>query len=290
VGPCAHHRHQQQWKRHQAFELRFFLVTPFAPTHIYNQTTLRTEVFTQSSFYVQVFLHREACAQRNFCTQTPLHTEVFTQRMIFLHTDALYEEVFARINKGTQAFLHTEPLPQRNLCTEQFLHTDFLAPKKINTEKIVHTDCTRKNAPRLFCTQKLYPEQFVPSSNSSAQKPFRTDFLNAQQLLQTDGFYTESFPHRSLTHRRFLRTTVFYIQRLLYTDAFTGRRIAHRNLCVQHTFTCNQFLHREILFPLLDHLPFVFPLSSFVFFVVRSQILVAFFPFLPFFPSPSFVL
>ena len=41
-----------------------------------------------------------------------------------------------------------------------------------------------------------------------------------------------------------------------------GRRIAHRNLCTQYTFTRNQFLDREVLLPLLDHLPFVFPLSS----------------------------
>ena len=41
-----------------------------------------------------------------------------------------------------------------------------------------------------------------------------------------------------------------------------GRRIAHKKLCTQHTFTSNQLLHREVLFPLLDHLPFVFPLSS----------------------------
>ena len=169
----------------------------------------------------------------------------------------------------------------RTISTHRFFGTE-----KINTEKIVHTDCTRKNAPRLFCMQKLYPEQIVPSSNSSAQKPFRTDLLNAQQLLQTDGFYTESFPHRSLTHRRFYAQQFFTYSGFYTQMPLHGRRIAHRNLCTQHTFTCNQFLHREVLFPLLDHLPFVFPLSSFFFFVVRSQILFAFFPFLSFFPFP----
>jgi len=101
AGPCAHHRHQQQRKRHQAFELGFFLVMHFAPIHIYNQTTLRTEAFTQGSFYAQVFLHREVCAQIFFGTQTPLRTEVFTQRRKCLHTDALYKDAFAHINKGT---------------------------------------------------------------------------------------------------------------------------------------------------------------------------------------------
>ena len=234
-----------------------------------------------------VFLHREACAQRNFCTQTPLHTEVFTQRRKFLHTDALYEEVFARINKGTQAFLHTEPLPQRNLCTEQFLHTDFLAPKKINTEKIVHTDCTKKNAHRLFCTQKLYPEQFVPSSNSSAQKPFRTYFLNAQQLLQTDGFYTESFPHRSLTHRRFYAQQFFlhtaaFIHRCLYTeDELHTETCAHSTLLHATSFYTERFC-----FPFLITYLSCSPSQVSFLFVVRSQILFAFFPFLSFFPFP----
>ena len=148
----------------------------------------------------------------------------------------------------------------RTISTHRFFGTE-----KINTEKIVHTDCTRKNVPRLFCMQKLYPEQIVPSSNSSAQKPFRTDLLNAQQLLQTDGFYTESFSAQKSYAQKVLRTTVFYSG--FYTQMpLHGRRIAHRNLCTQHTFTCNQFLHREVLFPLLDHLPFVFPLSSFFFF------------------------
>ena len=121
--------------------------------------------------------------------------------------------------------------------------------RKIDTEKIVHTDCTKKNTHRIFCTQTLYPEQFLHSRNSSAQKPLWTDFLNAQQFLP-DGFYTENSPHRSLTHGR------FYAQHFLHTDAFI-----HRNLCTQQTFTRNQLLHREVLL-LLHHLPFVFPLSS----------------------------
>ena len=133
----------------------------------------------------------------------------------------------------------------------------------------MYTETAQKIHTIFFCTQKLYPEQFLHSRNSSAQKPLRTDtnrcFLNAQQLLETDGFYTESSPQKSYA-QKILRTTVFYIQTLLYTYAIHmplhGRRIAHRNLCTQHTFARNQFLDREVLLPLLDHLPFVFPLSS----------------------------
>ena len=68
---------------------------------------------------------------------------------------------------------------------------------------------------RLFCTQKLYPEQFLHSIFFFAQMPLRKK--NAQQFLQTDGFYTEIFSHRSLTHRK------FYAQHFLHTDAFTHR-------------------------------------------------------------------
>ena len=106
-------------------ELGFLLVTHFAPIHVYNQMTLRTEAFTQSSFYAQVFLHREVCAQRDFCTRTPLHTDVFTQRRKFLQTDALYQDSFAHINKGhVSAFTHrtfaTETLAQNNCYTQIF--------------------------------------------------------------------------------------------------------------------------------------------------------------------------
>ena len=78
AGPCAHHLHQQQRKRHQTFELGFFLAAHFAPIHIYNQTTLRTVAFTQSSFYAQAFLHKEVCPQRTF-----VHRHLYTQ--MFLH-------------------------------------------------------------------------------------------------------------------------------------------------------------------------------------------------------------
>ena len=134
------------------------------------------------------------------------------------------------------------------------MHRTIFTRRFFGTEKNRHREnCTHRIAPKKytpnFCTQKLYPEQFLHSRNSSAQKPLWTDFLNAQQFLP-DGFYTENSPHRSLTHGR------FYAQHFLHTDAFI-----HRNLCTQQTFTRNQLLHREVLL-LLHHLPFVFPLSS----------------------------
>ena len=80
------------------------MVSHFAPIPFYKPTTLRTETFTQSSFYAQIFLHREVCSQKNCCTQTPLRTDVFTQR---------------------RKYLHTKPFPQRSLCTELFFLTSL---------------------------------------------------------------------------------------------------------------------------------------------------------------------
>ena len=76
------------------------------------------------------------------------------------------------------------------------------------------------------------------------------------------------------THRNFsaekscvqkvLRTT-FFTYRRLYAQMSLHTQIAHRNLCTQHAFTHSQLLHREALPPLLDHQPFVFPLSSYAY-------------------------
>ena len=68
-----------------AFFLWWRILHRYAST---NRRRLRTETFAQSSFYVQILLHRKVCAQINFYTQTPLHTEVFTQRS--LPTEVFY--------------------------------------------------------------------------------------------------------------------------------------------------------------------------------------------------------
>ena len=54
----------------------------------------------------------------------------------------------------------------------------------------------------------------------------------------------------------------------LHTDAFahtcfyTEKQLTHTNLCTQYVFIHKRLLHREALFPLLDHQPFVFLFSS----------------------------
>ena len=128
----------------------------------------------------------------------------------------------------------------RETCTHR-LHTD------------VFTD-------HFFCTQKLYPEQFLHSRNfceeafthkKNMHSRFYRPTVFTQKVLRTKVLRTEGFTHN-----------IFYIQTFLHTDVFTQTQVAHRNLCTQHAFTHNQPLHGEALLPLLDHLPLVFPLSS----------------------------
>ena len=177
------------------------------------------------------------------CTDKLLHADAFTHRGFyakkfytpkFLYTDALHKDAFTRINKGTQALLHTEPFAHRNLCTEQFLHK--LLHRKVLTQKKMPT----QTAQRSFYTPKLLHAETLPRA------AFTYRNFSA----------TEAFTHRSLYAQQFLLRP-FYPQMPLHRKTFT-----HRNFCTQHALTHSQLLHAEALLPLLDHLPFVFPLSS----------------------------
>jgi hypothetical protein len=111
-------------------------------------------------------------------------------------------------------FLHKKNIWDRETCTH-----------RLQTE--VFTD-------RLFCTQKLYPEQFLHSRNFFAQKPLRTNKY-AQQFFQTDGFYSESSPHRSLTHRYKLHTeTCAHRMPRLHTANFYTERLCFPLLKFDH--------------------------------------------------------
>ena len=114
------------------------VVTHFAPIGFYKQTALRTDAFTQSSFYAQIFLHREFCAQKK-SVHRRLYTEVFTQRRKCF----VQKCFFAHINQGTQAFLHRTFSTEKPLHRTVFTHV-FLHKKTFDTEKLIHTDCTQK--------------------------------------------------------------------------------------------------------------------------------------------------
>ena len=216
-------------------------MTHFAPIHIYHQTALRTETSTQSSFPAQVFLHREVCAQRNFCAQTPLHTEVFTQRRTFLHTDALYKDAFVHINKCAWAFLYAEPLPQRSLAQNSF-YTFFLAPKKIDTEKIVHTDCTKKIhtdffARRNFTQNSFYIAETLPHTSLYGQIfYYYRQMVFTQEVLRTEVLRTEGFTHSIfLTHRRFIHRCL-YPEDELHTETCAHSTLLHATNFTQRGF------------------------------------------------------
>jgi hypothetical protein len=133
---------------------------------------------------------------------------------------------FAPIRFYRQTTLRTEAFAQSSFYAQIFLHRGL---------------CTKKN----FCTQAPL-EAFTHKKH--VHKMFYRQTVFTQKVLRTEVLRTEGFTH-----------SIFYIQTLLHTDVFTQTQIAHRNLCTQHAFTHNQLLHREVLLPLLDHLPFVFP-------------------------------
>ena len=179
--------------------------------------------------------------QRGLCTDKLLHAEafeVFTQRSFthrrFLYTDALHKDAFTRINKGTQALLHTELFTQRNLCTEQLLHKETLTQENCDAEKL-----PTQAAQRSFYTPKLLRAETLPRA------AFRHRNFSAQKHLRTEVFMPSSF------------YTPFCPLIPLHRKTFT-----HRSFCTQHAFTHSQLLHGEALLPLLDHLPFAFPISS----------------------------
>ena len=220
------------------------------------------------SLYTQQFLHADILTQRGLLTkklftQTPLHTEVFTQRRTYLHTDAVYKDVFALTKKRRiGVFAHKNLL---ETFAQNSFNTCFLHKKHLTKRNLYTQTAHKKITNRLFCTQQFTQKQFYTAfflrTETFTQKNiFTTVFIDRRFL------HTENFPHRKPTTEGFTHH-IFYIQTLLHTDVFTQPQITHRNLCTQHAFTHNQFLHREALLPLLDHLPFVFPLSIFFAFV-----------------------
>ena len=121
----------------------FAVVKHFAPIRFYKQTTLRTETFTQSSFYAQILLHR-GCAQANLYTQTPLN---FTHRL-------LRKEVF------THRRFYT-PM----LCTKMFLHALRKAHRRFYTQNLFYTEkplCRTVFTQRNFSAGKLWHRKTCP--------------------------------------------------------------------------------------------------------------------------------
>ena len=101
---------------------------------------VRTEAFTQSSFYAQILLHREVCAQRSFyrsfytptlCTKMLLRAWIKARRRFY--TQNFFTEKPLHRTTFTQK-LYTEKLWHRETCThrprkEVFTHRSFYTQK-----------------------------------------------------------------------------------------------------------------------------------------------------------------
>ena len=143
----------------------------------------------------------------------------------------------------THRFFGTEKNRHRGNCTYRLC-------KKKYTPILLHAETLPKT---VFTQQKLFRTESFTDNFFKMHNNYCRHMVFTQKVLRTEVLRTEGFTHNIFfTYRR------FYTQMPLH-----GGRIAHRNLCTQHPFTRNQFLLRKVLFPPLDHLPFVFPLSSF---------------------------
>ena len=109
-------------------------------------------------------------------------------------------------------YFYTEPLPQRSLCTEQFLHADFLAPKKIDTEKIVHRIAPKKihaeflHAETLsrtvFTQQKLFRTEAFTDRFFKMHSNYYRQMVFTQKVLRTEVLRTEGFTHNIFPQQR----------------------------------------------------------------------------------------
>ena len=196
--------------------------------NLYTEQFLCADTLPQRGLCADKLLHADAFTHRGFYANKKIHRSFYTPIFAQLHKDA-----FARTNKGTQAHLH------RTFYTEKPLHRTTFTQRNFHTGKLWHrknvlTDCTKKFLHTIFFTRRNFTQ-----SSFCAQTLFRTEAFTDRSPMDS-SFYTDAFAHRCL-----------YTQKLLHT-----------NLCTQHALTHSQFFHGEALLPLLDHLPFVFPLSS----------------------------
>ena len=136
----------------------------------------------------------------------------------------------------------------------------FLHKKPFDTEKLVHTDCTQKFLQTDFFARRHFTQSSFYTAETFLHRSLCAQKTYAQQFLQTDGLYTQKILRTEVLHTEGFMHNNFYIRTLLHTDVFTQKLVHTARVYTQHTHS--QFLHREVLLPLLNHLPFVSPLSS----------------------------
>ena len=196
----------------------------------------RRHLYTQR-FYTEkeVFTYR-CFVQRCFCAPKQRHIGIFPHRT-FATEKPLHRTIF------THRFFGTEKNRHRESCTHR-LHKKY-TPKLLHAETLPRTVFTQQ---ALFRTE-AFPDRFFEWTTF-----FYRQMVSTQKVLRTEVLRTEGFTHN-----------ILYIQTFFYTDVFTRKTNCTQKLVhTEHFYTQPAFIHREVLFPLLDHLPFVFPLSSII--------------------------
>ena len=131
----------------------------------------------------------------------------------------------------------------------------FSTQETFDTEKLVHTDCTRK-------FYEVFTDRLSAGRNFTQSSFYTAETFSHRSLYAQKKYAQQVFTDRRILHRKFsaqksyaqkvLRTTFFTYRRFFTQMSLHGRRIAHRNLCTQNTFTRNQLLYTErFCFPFL---------------------------------------
>ena len=142
------------------FLFHFFFVlaavTHFAPIRFYKQTTLHTETFTQSSFYIfyaQIFLHRDVCTKKTFVHRR-LYTQMFLRKEGSIYTQMLCTKMFLRAwikaHRVCHFFCVEKTCVKTLLCKGFFVEKILCWHRKTCTHRL-HRFFYRPT----FCTQKL---------------------------------------------------------------------------------------------------------------------------------------
>ena len=139
-----------------------------------------------------------------------------------------------------------------NLCTE-CLYKDFVIRR--------HTDCIFFFLHDNIFARRNFTQTFLHSIFFSAQKPLWTDISIRNNFLHRRFLHKKLSAQSSCAQKVYAQNVCEYRRFYIYGCLYTENEL-HRNLCKQHTFMNKEFFHRQVLFSLLDHLPFVFPVSS----------------------------
>ena len=214
------------------------LVTLSTHKHLYAETLLHTDAFTQPDgggthtlthkpvigapktftqklLQTQTLLHRFTFTHKHFYTQTSLHRNTLTHKPIY-----------------TQRLLHTEGFTNRHFYTMTLLHTDAfthrrsLHRERCYTQNLLHT---------LLHTNTFTHRHFYTHTFTHKHFSFYTETLVHTNLFTHKDFYTQKVLHTTLLHRCTFTHKHFYTQTSLHRNARTHKPLCVRQKLLQHT-------------------------------------------------------